>query len=69
MCSFLKGRKLLLYVTEDLKMPILGPTESNEAFCSRFVDCDRITIKIVTELPSNPYVALEHHKPLYLSPI
>ena len=37
---FLKGRKLWLYVTGDLKKPTKGLTESNETFFTRLIDWD-----------------------------
>lgn len=37
---FLECRKLWLYVTGDLKKPTKGPTESDEAFCTRLIDWD-----------------------------
>jgi hypothetical protein len=38
MRSFLKGCKLSLYVTGEVKKPIKGASETNEAFTTRLID-------------------------------
>jgi hypothetical protein len=48
MRSFLKSYKLWLYVTGDLKRPIQGATETNEAFCTRLIDLDSNHHQILT---------------------
>ena len=40
MRSFLKGRKLWLYVTQEVKKPVKEASESDEAFTSHLIDWD-----------------------------
>jgi hypothetical protein len=40
MRSFLKGHKLWLYVTGEVKKPVKGASESDEAFTTRLIDWD-----------------------------
>jgi transposase InsO family protein len=48
MRSFLKGRKLWLYVTGEVKKPVKGASESDEAFTTRLIDWDSKHHQILT---------------------
>jgi hypothetical protein len=48
MRSFLKGCKLWLYVTGEVKKPVKGASESNEAFTIRLIDWDSNHHQILT---------------------
>jgi hypothetical protein len=48
MCSFLKSRKLWLYVTREIKKPVKGASEIDEAFTTRLIDWDSNHHKILT---------------------
>jgi hypothetical protein len=58
MRSFLKGRKLWLYVTGDIPKPTKVTVESDDAFCTRLIDWDSKHHQILTwfrntTIPSN----------------
>jgi hypothetical protein len=48
MRSFLKGCKLWLYVTGEVKKPVKGASESDEAFTTRLIDWDSKHHQILT---------------------
>jgi hypothetical protein len=48
MCSFLKGCKLWLYVIGEVKKPVKGASESDEAFTTRLIDWDSKHHQILT---------------------
>jgi hypothetical protein len=48
MRSFLKGHKLWLYVTGEVKKPVKGASESDEAFTTRLIDWDKKHHQILT---------------------
>jgi hypothetical protein len=48
MRSFLKGRKLLLYVIGEVKKPVKGASESNEAFTTHLINWDNKHHQILT---------------------
>jgi hypothetical protein len=48
MRSFLKGRKLWLYVIGEVKKPVKGASETDEAFTTRLIDWDSNHHKILT---------------------
>jgi hypothetical protein len=46
--SFLKGHKLWLYVTEEVKKPVKRASKTYEAFTTRLIDWDSNHHKILT---------------------
>jgi hypothetical protein len=46
--AFLKARKLWLYVTWEIKKPVKGASETDEAFTTRLIDWDSNHHKILT---------------------
>ena len=61
MCSFLKGRKLWLYVTGQRHPPKQQKGETEDAFTFRLKDWDGINHQIITWLcnTSTPSVSME----------
>ena len=48
MCIFLKGYKIWLYVTWEVKNPVKGASESDEDFTTRLIDWDSKHHQILT---------------------
>ena len=61
MCSFLKGRKLWLYVTRQHHPPTQQKDETEDAFALRLEDWDGVNHQIITWLrnTSTPSVSME----------